>query len=170
MNNFIKYNIETLVEIENIVKILDDDTYIKKIEVLSGSSIGQHIRHIVEFYVCLFSNENFVNYDDRKRDVLIENSPMFCLEVIEQLKSKIQTLDLNRTLTFKHLINNEEIFLTTNYARELIYLAEHSIHHFALIKIGIQAVRPSINLNESFGIAASTIKYRENNKSEICVS
>jgi hypothetical protein len=60
--------------------------------------------------------------------------------------------------------------LQTSYARELVYLTEHSIHHFALIKIGLQQLNPDLILDENFGYAASTIKYKENSKIEECVS
>jgi hypothetical protein len=49
----------------------------------------------------------------------------------------------------------------SNVQRELVYLIEHSIHHFALVRIGIQENFPEISLPFSFGIAYSTIKYRE---------
>jgi hypothetical protein len=49
----------------------------------------------------------------------------------------------------------------SNVQRELVYLIEHSIHHFALVRIGIQENFPEIILPCDFGIAYSTIKYRE---------
>jgi hypothetical protein len=45
--------------------------------------------------------------------------------------------------------------------REMVYLVEHSIHHYALIRIGLQENFPKIIIPENFGIAYSTIKHRE---------
>jgi hypothetical protein len=170
MDNFVKYHLNILEEIEKVIKQLCHKEYIEKIEILSQSSIGQHIRHIVEFYICLFSENEYVNYDERERNLLIENSPVYALEIIDHLKSSLKEQNLEQKIIFKQIINDNEVFLTTSYARELIYLSEHTIHHFALIKIGINALCPRIALDSNFGVADSTIKYREHKMAEKCVS
>lgn len=170
MDNFVKYHLNILNEIEKVTSQMSHDDFTQKILVLDGSSIGQHIRHIVEFYNCLFSEKEYVNYDERERNLLIENSPLYTLDVIASLKLQLETQDLEQKINFRQVINGNEVFLTTSYARELIYLSEHTIHHFALIKIGINALCPQVTLDSNFGVADSTIKYRENKTTEKCVS
>lgn len=170
MDSFVKYHLNIFAEIEKICHQLSRDEFIEKIEILSGSSIGQHIRHIVEFYICLFSNKEYVNYDERERNLLIENSPFYSLEVLGILRAQLQNLDLEKKVIFKHSLNDQAVFLSTSYARELIYLGEHTIHHFALIKIGITALCPELVLDQNFGVADATIKYRETQTSTKCAS
>jgi hypothetical protein len=170
MDSFVNYHLNIFAEIEKISKKLTHDEFVEKIEVLSGSSIGQHIRHIVEFYICLFSEKNYVNYDERERNLLIENSPTYTQEILETLKVTLQNLDFDRKVIFKQSLNDQEVFLNTSYARELIYLGEHTIHHFALIKIGITALCPDLTLDQNFGVADSTIKYRATQTTEQCAS
>ncbi|OYU94323.1 MAG: hypothetical protein CFE21_16260 [Bacteroidetes bacterium B1(2017)] len=170
MNNMVKYHLNIFTEIEKICRQLSHDKFVEKIELLSGSSIGQHIRHIVEFYVCLFSDKDYVNYDERERNLLIENSPLYTLEVLGILKYKLQNLDFEKNVIFKQSLNDDKVFLSTSYARELIYLGEHTIHHFALIKIGITALCPELDLDQNFGVADSTIKYRSTQTSTKCAS
>jgi hypothetical protein len=170
MDNFVKYHLNIFAEIEKISKQLSHDEFVEKIEILSGSSIGQHIRHIVEFYICLFSDKCYVNYDERERNLLIENSPTYTQEVLETLKGQLQNLDFKKKVTFKQPLNNQEVFLPTSYARELLYLGEHTIHHFAFIKIGITALCPELALDKNFGVADSTIKYRATKTPEKCAS
>ena len=170
MNNFVKYHLNIFKEIEKVCSQISHDEFVEKIEILSGSSIGQHIRHIVEFYVCLFSDKDYVNYDERDRNLLIENSPLYTLDVLGVLKNQLQNLDFEKKVTFKQSFNDQGVFLSTSYARELIYLGEHTIHHFALIKIGIKALCPELVLDQNFGVADSTIKYRETQTSTKCVS
>jgi hypothetical protein len=166
----VKYHLNIFAEIEKICRQLSHDKFVEKIELLSGSSIGQHIRHIVEFYVCLFSDKDYVNYDERERNLLIENSPLYTLEVLGILKYKVQNLDFEKNVIFKQSLNEDKVFLSTSYARELIYLGEHTIHHFALIKIGITALCPELDLDQNFGVADSTIKYRSTQTSTKCAS
>ena len=170
MDNFIKYHLNVLLEIEKITQKISHDDFIEKLEILSGSSIGQHVRHIVEFYICLFSDKEYINYDERERNLLIENSPVYTQEILEILKSQLLNLDFNKKVIFKQNINNEEVFLHTSYQRELIYLGEHTIHHFALIKIGITSLCRDFKLDKNFGVAESTVKYRENQMEKSCAS
>ncbi len=44
--------------------------------------------------------------------------------------------------------------------REMVYLVEHSIHHYALIRIGLQENFSDIFIPKNFGVAYSTVKYR----------
>jgi hypothetical protein len=43
----------------------------------------------------------------------------------------------------------------------LVYNIEHAVHHMAIMKIGIREVADYINLPDNFGIAVSTLRYRE---------
>ena len=56
--------------------------------------------------------------------------------------------------------SNELTRFHTNYYREVAYNLEHTIHHMALIKVGICEFT-DILVPEGFGVAASTIKYRK---------
>lgn len=58
-----------------------------------------------------------------------------------------------------NLIINNTAKVNSTLLRELLYVMDHSIHHMALIKIGINVNFPQIHLNENFGIFSSTIKF-----------
>ena len=65
---------ELLDQLAVILDQIKDDDFAKPIETLSGSSIGQHIRHTIEFFLCLMdgANKGELNYDNRKHDKFIE--------------------------------------------------------------------------------------------------
>ena len=56
---------------------------------------------------------------------------------------------------------NKDFHLDTSLQRELVYNIEHAIHHMAIIRIAIEQDFPSIKLDKNFGIAYSTIKFRD---------
>jgi len=129
-----------------------------------NASVSQHIRHILEFYVCLFEGLKIgvVNYDNRERDPRIENDKLFTLELIKELKEKInnQVDNNNLILELKYGgISENNISLSTNYYRELAYNIEHTIHHLAIIKQSIINHFNYIELPNHFGIASSTVRY-----------
>jgi hypothetical protein len=59
------------------------------------------------------------------------------------------------------LDNDEFLSIETTATRELVYNIEHAVHHMAIMKIGVREIASYICLAPDFGIAASTIRYKE---------
>ena len=132
---------------------------------LSGSTIGQHIRHSLEFFSCLINSKEsgIVNYDKRERNPEIEESIELALEMLNQLSVEVKESlcknDLILELSYSH-INDECLKVKSNFDRELVYNIEHAIHHLALIKIGMIEIASEVALPQGFGVADSTIRYQ----------
>ncbi|MEM9918817.1 MAG: DinB family protein [Bacteroidota bacterium] len=148
---------------------IDAKDYSKQVELLFQSSIGQHSRHFIEFFQCLFTQvsnpERIVNYDKRLRNRLIESDPAHALQAIDELLEQMVELDIPEDVVLEACFPEEEVSIPSSFERELLYNIEHTIHHLAIIKIGLRAIAPQIDLPEHFGVAASTIKFRK----EACV-
>ena len=74
-------------QLENSLIQLSNEQYCKKTETLSGASIGQHVRHIVEMFVCLQDGyiTGIVNYEKRKRDIAIETSKEVAINLMDSV-------------------------------------------------------------------------------------
>lgn len=130
---------------------------------LSGNSIGQHVRHVIELFHCLEKGyeTGLVNYENRKRDQRIETDPVLAQDLLHEISEHIHPQDKHLILlaTYdEHLAQNLQI--ETNYFREIAYNLEHTIHHMALIRVGINEMN-CFPLPENFGVASSTIKFKQ---------
>jgi hypothetical protein len=146
-------------ELIDLLNQLPEYEYSKPCFELSGATIGEHTRHIVEMFQCLNRNydSGLVNYDKRNRNVLIQTNTDFAIQMILDIKNEITKE--NKNLELQQMIDGVAIKIESNYHRELLYNLEHCIHHQALIKVAVLKCE-SVAVNENFGVARSTIEYR----------
>ena len=151
---------KTLLELSDLVSKLSDEDYCFPCNDLSNATIGEHTRHIIEMFQCLENQyENgVVNYDNRKRDYLIQTNTAFANESIAAILNQIDKD--NKSLQLQQIVDGQILLIESNYHRELLYNLEHCIHHQALIKVAIIQLA-SIDIDENFGVARSTIEYRK---------
>lgn len=159
---------ENLHQLKGLLQAVDLQHYTAKPEILAGASIGQHIRHILEFYLLLVSGSftGTISYDKRERDVRIEGDPEFAINTIDRLLRGIDTLDENLQVNLEadySVSGASQNLISSSVGRELAYCIEHSIHHQALIKAGLIALGLPSLTDEHFGIAYSSIRYRKTN-------
>lgn len=148
------------------LSVIDPVNYQSALDILSGSTIGQHTRHIIEFYNCLEqslnSNEPVINYAKRKRDHQIESEPDHALSCVEVIIEKLKDLNADRPCLLNCAEHGQdELMVNSTIGRELIYNIEHTIHHLAIVKIALKTIMPGIALPEHFGVAPSTIRHRQ---------
>ena len=145
-----------LQELIDFLSLVEAEHYTRPSQILNRATIGQHVRHSIEMYQCLLAgyNEGTVDYARRKRDIVIESSPDYAIECLQSILKGVRRYDKQISLT------NDEQSFATSFNRELFYCDEHTIHHLALIRVGINEIG-GYQLNESFGVAPSTIKYRQ---------
>lgn len=155
-----KSSLGTLEQFKDILEALPESCYSKSCEVLSNASIGQHTRHIIELYLCLLNGYECadVSYDRRERNRKIEQDPLYAIQQISWIQANLEKP--NKPVTVSYDLNGIENYLDSNYFREVMYNLEHTIHHHALIKIGIQHFT-DLNVPESFGVAPSTLQHRQ---------
>lgn len=141
---------------------LTDEQYQHPSVTLSNATVGQHVRHVIELFLCLSQGyePGIVNYEKRKRDIRIETDRQFAMDILHDIYRDLNKSDKELVLHSNYDdLTDELISVRTNYYREIIYNLEHTVHHMALIRVGIKEIS-SIELPDGFGVASSTIKYR----------
>ena len=142
---------------------LGHEEYTKPSKQLFHATIGQHVRHIIELFVCLEKGyaTGIVNYEKRKRELAIETDKEYARQLLSGIFRNIDRPDKTLLLEANYDEHSDETLLIgTNYYREIIYNLEHTVHHMALIRVGINEVS-SVQVPQEFGVAASTIKHKK---------
>lgn len=147
---------------ESLIRLTKEE-YTQPSNILFNASIGQHVRHIIELFLCLEKGyeTGLVNYEKRKRDYTIETDKDFAIQLLKDIYHRLERPDRELVLEAEDYEDNSSIVcIQTNYYREVAYNLEHTIHHMALIRVGVTEVS-TIVLPKEFGVAYSTIKYRQ---------
>lgn len=157
---------DILDQLESVIEQINDEHFSSPIDTLNQSTIGQHIRHTLEFFACLMNDQHtgLVNYDKRDHDKAIESDRSVALDLIRRLRIFISENRQDKALVLEanYSLQKEEIVqINTNYFRELTYNIEHAIHHMAIIKIGLKEIASYVEVPDHFGVAVSTIKYQQ---------
>ena len=154
---------QVFVQLSESLHLLSDAEYVQPSKILFDASIGQHVRHIIELILCLEMGyeTGVVNYEKRKRDYQIETNKDFALGLLKDVYHRIERPNIDLVMEAEDYEEGEApITIPSNYYREIAYNLEHTIHHMALIRVGINEVS-SIQLPDDFGVAYSTVKFRK---------
>jgi hypothetical protein len=151
------------VQLSETLNQLSNEEYTRSIKILMNATIGQHVRHIIELFQCLDKgyDSGLVNYEKRRRDYRIETDKDFAAVLLKDIYTHIEKPNKEIFLEAEDYCDSTEtVNIPSNYYREIAYNLEHTIHHMALIRVGINEVS-SVVLPDEFGVAYSTIKYRQ---------
>merc|ERR1712093_638052 len=161
---------------------------------IPGSTIGKHLRHSLDHYrllldsvpragssgACATSSQSTsggrassfaaeplqVNYDTRMRLLDMEKNPVAALkkfqEADEKLNEVVAGTSLEQPLHLTALTPYHQEF-ESSFGRELWFVALHAIHHYSLLRV-IATGELHLTLPENFGVAPSTLAFREFSK------
>jgi hypothetical protein len=150
-------------QLSETLHLLTNEQYVHPSKCLFNATIGQHTRHIIEMFIVLEEgyDTGLVNYESRKRDLRIETDKQFATALLLQIYNSLDKVNKQMIMQATYNEDSDELLsFQTNYYREIAYNLEHTIHHMALIKVGISELS-DIPLPDGFGVATSTIKYRK---------
>lgn len=149
-------------QLQDVLVNIPSSQYTQASQRLSGATIGQHVRHVIELFVCLEKGyaDGTVNYENRARDIQIETDKTMALALLQNLYTRIGKTDTTLLLEVSgDGTSDASMTISTNYYRELLYNLEHTVHHMALIRVAVTELSDLV-LPDGFGVASSTLKYR----------
>ena len=154
-------------QVRDLLSLMNNQNYSQPLSTFNGSSVGQHVRHIVDFYLCLINGIEAakINYDKRERNPNIETDCLTAKNMMAIIANKVQGVDITASVevcsSFVADENIELKLIPSSIGRELMYAYDHAIHHLAIVKIGMQIHFPEIKISKNLGVAPSTLKYRQ---------
>jgi hypothetical protein len=154
---------DVFIQLSDALYQLTDSEYTQPSTILFNATIGQHVRHIIELFQCLENgyDDAVVNYEKRKRDYRIETDRGFAASLLRKIYRNLNKPDKYISLEAEDYNETvKTVTIPSNYFREIAYNLEHTIHHMALIRVGVNEVS-GIKLSDDFGVAYSTLKFRQ---------
>ena len=164
--NLSEASLNVLNQLSSVIRGLQKGDYTRPLLSLNNATLGQHVRHTLEFFICMKEgiDSGTVNYDRRKRDLFIETDPVTALTTIDSLCTFLASEPSNRPMKLEgsYSLTSEDLsyVIDTNFERELAYNVEHAVHHMAIIKIGLAETSPGMELPVDFGVAVSTVRHK----------
>jgi len=143
--------------------VLADDIYTTKPYNLQGvSTIGSHVRHILDHVDAFLSGLEIghIKYHERVRDTEVERNKKVAILHLENLIKEIIKIK-NKPIETKVIIedilsvDHPPYIFTSTLGRELAFVFNHSFHHYAIISIIIKSYGGFVP--EDFGYAPSTM-------------
>ena len=127
--------------------------------------VGAHLRHLIEHYEALVwpSEAGVVDYDRRPRDRELERRPAVARARLEALQARLlQWTDarLKAPLEVRGqggLVGEFDFAVVSSVGRELVFVASHAIHHFALLRAHCKQV--GVPMLPEFGLAPATARH-----------
>lgn len=127
--------------------------------------VGAHLRHVVEHYEALLfpMQDGVVDYDSRVRSQELETQPKVAASRLRMLHAQLNELtkaSLGAPVQVLGLAGTAGEFsfaVPSSIARELVFLASHAVHHYALLAAHCQ--EQGIALPADFGKAPATVAH-----------
>lgn len=122
----------------NLINVITDKQYRDKSVAPYFSSIGGHMRHILDIFDCIFDGleSKKVDLAARKRNELVEEYTVHGLKYFESIIAKLNTLDscdFDEMVEVKDDLGLGEVTANYTLASALIQAHSHATHHFAII-------------------------------------
>lgn len=151
-------------QIEHVLTQLEHQAYRHPLPEFDGNTLGQHFRHILEFFQCLEKGRHtgLVDYASRERNLLYEDNPQFTKSALRVFADLLPQYESAAPLQVRAEFGSDDRpSYSSTLGRELLFVYDHAIHHLAIIKIGLLCHFPEVQADKNLGVSPSTVKARQ---------
>jgi len=137
MNIIIQSTLKTLQKSQYILTNLTDEQLSCTSVSPYYSSIGSHIRHILDFYDCILSKDlsNVIDLTARSRNKSVENCCILATEYLNIITARLKdsNYDVDDIVIVIDDLGLGKIEMSYTLAAALSQANSHTIHHYAII-------------------------------------
>ncbi len=166
LDRLVDENLVLLEQTETLLAAISVDQYRSEHPHLGCRSIGEHVRHIADHYACFLQDWSMIDYDQRERNIEVGRCPRAGGRRIAAIRARLQDQmrfmgDAVNPVAITHRPDaarrHREVIVRSSMGRELTFLANHTLHHMAIIAIVSRML--GLVPSEDFGVAKSTWDY-----------
>lgn len=151
MDIIIQSTLRTLQKAHYILANLSDEQLSNTSVPPYYSSIGSHVRHILDFYNCILNRDvnNRIDLTSRCRNREVENCCNQALDYLNNIMEELKILcdSLNEMVIVMDDLGLGNIEMTYTLAAAFSQANSHTIHHYAIINYILDGLQ--INLEDS---------------------
>lgn len=149
-----------------LVAVLDAEEYRSGVPAAQLASPGSHLRHLLDMVGCFLRGvgSGEIDYEARARDESVELDPVVGRAALQIARAQLDELadaELPGVLRIHGDtpvgMEGERVFSESTVERELQFLLNHGLHHFALIAAGLRLRGRAVPAD--FGMAPSTVRW-----------
>ncbi|WOD43801.1 hypothetical protein [Hwangdonia lutea] len=161
MDIIIESTLKTLQKSKKLLDNLQDDTLCNASLAPYYSSIGTHIRHILDFYDCIFNldSDNIIDLTARRRSKEVECkcdcALVYLNEIIDTLNNT--KFNMNETVIVIDDLGLGKIEIKYTLGAVFAQANSHTIHHFAIINYILEGLKIPFS-DADFGVNPTTPK------------
>ena len=166
MNIIIQSSINTLKKSINLLSSLSNEDLSNHSVSPYYSCIGSHVRHILDFYDCIFEGieSKYIDLANRKRDERMHIDCDYTLYHVERIINLIEKLE-NKSFTQSYVVSDDlglgKTEINYSLGAVLAQANSHAIHHYAIIGYILDRLEIPI-MDENFGYNPTTPKFEAN--------
>ncbi|QNM86828.1 DinB family protein [Polaribacter pectinis] len=153
---------ENLLRGKKLLENISNEEYANTSVAPYHSSIGCHIRHILDVFSCIFKEleNNVIDFSVRERNELAEIKTVVGIEYFNSIILKLKALkeeDFNKIIKVSDDLGSGKVTANYTLSAVLMQTQSHTIHHYA--SIGYLIYQLGIDLPDAdFGFNPTTPK------------
>ncbi|MFD1161840.1 DinB family protein [Hwangdonia seohaensis] len=153
--------LKTLQKSKKLLDNLQDDTLCNASLAPYYSSIGTHIRHILDFYDCIFNlnSDNIIDLTARRRSKDVECKCDCALAYLNEIIDKLNhsKINMDETVIVIDDLGLGKIEIQYTLGAVFAQANSHTIHHYAIINYILEGLKVPFS-DTDFGVNPTTPK------------